>query len=92
MPENYNSLASFLATPEEATILPGEEQIVTVRAQPDVSLPYPHLCEMIVRVPTTNESKSLQYEIHCTARVWPRQLFVRPADFKNEPSMGSKDL
>ena len=92
MPENYNSLASFLATPEEATILPGEEQIVTVRAQPDVSLPYPHLCEMIVRVPTTNESKSLQYGIHCSARVWPRQLFVRPEDSKNEPSMGSKDL
>jgi hypothetical protein len=69
MPENYNSLASFLCTPEEATIEPGTTQEVTVRCQPDISLPFPHQCEMIVRVPTTNESKSLQYGIHCSARV-----------------------
>ena len=69
MPENYNSFASFLCTPEEATIQPGDVQEVTVRCQPDVALPFPHECEMIVRVPTTNESKSLQYGIHCSARV-----------------------
>lgn len=135
MPENYNSLASFLCTPEEATIEPGTTQEVTVRCQPDISLPFPHQCEMIVRVPTTNESKSLQYGIHCSARVsigrdicgvpalcccvltwysffpcsraplylfffftlplsqvWARQVFVRPADAKDEPATGSKDL
>jgi len=92
MPENYNSMASFLCSPEEATIQPGDEQEVTVRCQPDVSLPYAHRCKMIVRVPTTNPSKSLQYGIHCTARVWARQVFVRPSDAQDEPANGSKDL
>jgi hypothetical protein len=92
MPENYNSMASFLCTPEEATIQPGETQEVTVACQPDISLPFSHQCEMIVRVPTTNESKSLQYGIHISARVWSRQVFIRTADPMDEPPKGSKDL
>lgn len=92
MPENYNSLASFLCTPEEATILPGDTQEVTVRAQPDRSLPYAHRCELVVRVPTTNESKALSYGIHLQARTWARQLYVRPKDPADEPREGSKDL
>lgn len=92
MPENYNSLASFLCSPEEATIAPGATQAVTVRAQPDHSLPYAHRCELIVRVPTTNESKALSYGIHLHARTWARQLFVRPKNPADEPPEGSRDL
>lgn len=92
MPENYNSLASFLCTPEEATISPGDTQEVIVRSQPDHSLPYPHKCELTVRVPTTNESKALSYGIHLQARTWARQLYVRPQNPSDEPPIGSKDL
>ena len=92
MPENYNGLASFLCVPEQATIPPGETQEVSVRCQPDHSLPFPHICEMVVRVPTTNEAKAIEHDIHLQARTWARQVFVRPARPEDEPKPGSREL